>query len=357
MNSISKIKQLFNLTKCNTIFIAKNVGDTDFSYFTELPMQWFEGATLILKKRKKPLIVCSSLENKWIAKKKGFLVTSVKKKEEYKKLLKKELSGKKIGVNKNSFSCKGIGKLKRILGKKKLVSVEKEIEKLMEIKTKKEIALIRKACKITMNALKKVPVLVKKGISEKELALQLEFEMRRNGAEGIAFPPICASGKNAGIPHFIPSEKRIGKGFLLVDLGARYKNYCADVSRTFFVGKASEKEKEIYAVVQNAKKKAEELLLDENVSAKRLHLAAEKELKKAGFELVHSLGHGIGLKAHDFPARINAKANFKLKEGMVFTLEPGIYNNKMGIRIEDTYLKTKKGIEKLSKFSEKLTEI
>lgn len=353
----NKINELFKRTKCNTIFIAKNSQDTAFSYFTELPLQWFEGASLILKKGKKPLIVCSSLEYKWIAGKKGFRIAAIKKKEEFKKLLKKELSGKKIGINKNNFSCKGIAKLKRILGKKRLVSVDKEIERLMEIKSKEEIALIKKACEITTKALKIVPKLVKKGISEKDLALALEFEMRKQGAEDIAFPPICASGKNAGIPHFIPSKKKIEKGFLLVDLGARYKNYCADVSRTFYVGKASEKEKEIYYVVLNAKKKSEELLKNENIVAKKLHLIGEKELKKAGFELVHAIGHGVGLKVHDFPSRINAKANFKLKEGMVFTLEPGIYNNKFGIRIEDTYLKTKKGFEKLSKCSERLIEI
>lgn len=383
---MNKIKKFLKAMDCSAVFIAKN-SDNAFAYFTELPLQWFDGASLVLKKGKKPLIICSSLEYKWIKGKKGFRVKQVKEKEDFKQILKKELTAKKIGVNKAGFCCKALGKLKRILGKKKVISIDKEIGKAMEIKSKQEIELIRKACSITTNALKKVPKLVKKGISEKELALALEFEMRKQGAEGIAFPLICASGKNAGIPHFIPSGKKIGKGFLLVDLGARYKNYCADVSRTFFVGKASEKEKEIYASVLKAKKKAEELLkgkkkaekllegkkhagnllrekrnkekmlLEKEVSAKKVYLAAEEELKKAGFKLVHALGHGVGINSHDFPRRINEKANFKLLEGMVFTLEPGIYDSRMGIRIEDTYLKTRKGFEKLSRFPEELAEI
>ena len=353
---MDKIKQLFKQTNLDCILIRKNPLDVNFSYFTKLPLDYFDNALLVLKRNEKPIIFVSSLEYKWLAGRKDFDVREVKKREEFRKELKKEISCKKIGLDKSELNYSTAGQFERLFKNKSIVNVSKEIEKLREIKGTDEIECIRKAGNMTSKAFTLIPELVKDRLTEKQCVLELEYFMKKQGSETLAFPPIVASGKNAGIPHFIPSDKKIQNGFLMVDIGARYKNYCSDMSRTFFVGKPTNLDKKGYALVREAKNSAESLL-KEGISAKRIHNQAEKILKKGNYPLVHALGHGLGLKAHDVPARLNSKVRFKLKENMVFTIEPGIYDSQKGIRIEDVVLIKKKGFDYLGNFTRELIEI
>jgi len=353
---MGKIESLFKSTDLDCILVRKSSQDVNFSYFTKLPLDYFDNALLVLKRNEKQIIFVSTLEYKWLAGNRNFDVSEVKKKEEFRKELKKEISCSKIGLNKDGLEYKTVGRFEHLFKNKSIVNISKDIEKLREIKDKDEINCIKKAGDITSKAFRLVPELVKDKLTEKQAVLELEYFMKKQGSETLAFPPIVASGKNAGIPHFIPSDKKIGNGFLMVDIGARYKNYCSDMSRTFFVGKPTKLDKKNYALVLEAKNSAESLL-KEGISARKVHITAEKILKKGNYALVHALGHGLGLKGHDVPYRLNAKANFKLKENMVLTIEPGIYDSKKGIRIEDVVLIKKKGFEYLGNFTRELSEI
>jgi len=352
-----KIRELFEKTKLEQVLLFNRQSEQPyFSYFTSLPLNQFHGNALLLRKKRKPLIASTFLESGLLKEKKEFSVTELKKKADFVKLLKKQFPKKKIGINYSEHSAASLARLKRKLKGKKLVNISKELEKLREKKLKPEASKVFRAVKFTERALEKVPKLYKKGMTERELALKLEFEVRKAGAEGTSFPIIVASAKHASIPHYITADKKISKGFLLIDFGARYKNYCADLSRTFFVGKAGRKEKELYECVRNAKIAAEKIAKP-GVKASALFNASDSVLKESGHKMKHALGHGIGLQDHDFPHGISAKAKWKLEEGMCIAIEPAVYGKTGGLRLEDNYYVSCDGIVRLSKAPKSLVEL
>jgi len=352
-----KIRELFERTGLEQVLLFNRQTEQPyFSYFTSLPLNQFQGNALLLRKKRKPLIATSFLESGLLKGKEEFSFTELKKREDFVKLLKKQFPKKKIGINYNEHSAASLARLKRKLKGKKLADISKELEKLREKKTAKEAAKVFRAVKLTERALERVPKLYKKGMTERELALKLEFEVRKAGAEGTSFPIIVASGKHASIPHYITSDKKIQKGFLLIDFGARYKNYCADLSRTFFVGKAGRKEKELYDCIHNAKIAAEKIAKP-GVKASALFNASDSALKESGHKMKHALGHGIGLLDHDFPQGISPKAKWKLEEGNCIAIEPAVYGAFGGLRLEDNYIIEKKGLKALSKAPKRLVEL
>ena len=220
---------------------------------------------------------------------------------------------------------------------------------MRSIKAGEEIASISKACKTAQKASNSIPAIFRKGMTEKQLALEIEILLREKGENVLPFPPIVASGKNAGFPHHVPGKQKIRKGLLLLDFGAYYKNYCSDISRVFCIGKPSKKQKQLYASVFAAKQFGQ-ALCKPKASFSQVFEQVSKFLKKeTGFRLVHGLGHGLGVEAHDFPAGFLQGNREKLKPGMVLTIEPGIYGRFGGIRIEDNVVVTAKGCRPLTK--------
>ncbi|MFH1235215.1 MAG: Xaa-Pro peptidase family protein [Candidatus Diapherotrites archaeon] len=352
-----KISELFKSTCLEqALLFSRHQSQPYFSYFTGLPLSQFEGNALVLAKGKKPLVITNRLWQGLLEKRKEFDAATIEHSKEFIEMLQKKLPAGKVGANYHDFSTAGLARLKRRLKGKNLVNISKALEKLRETKTKGEIKKIARAVKITERALETVPSLVKKGITERALAKRIEIEMLENGADTTAFPVIAASGKGGAIPHYIPAEKKIGKGFLVVDCGARFENYCADLSRTFFVGRASEQEKTLYEMISRAKIAAEKKAAP-GAKALELFNAAESVLSKKDFKMVHSLGHGIGLLDHDFPGGIGPKSKWKFESGMCFAIEPAIYGKFGGIRIEDDYFMEKKKLARFSRAPKELAEI
>lgn len=351
-----KTRELFELTELNQILLFNRLKEEPyFYYFTSLPLNQLKGSAIILKKGKKPLIAINVLEYNSVKKNSEFKAKKIKSRKEFVKILQKELTEKKIGINYAEHSPASLARLRRKLNGKKLLSVSKELKKLRETKTKSERKKIKKAVKITENTLKKVPELFEKKMSEKELAQKLEIKAMEKNTKPNAFPIVVASAKNTANPHHITSNKKIGNGFLLIDFGIRFQNYCSDLTRTYYVGKASEKEKELYKTVFEAKQLAEKKAKP-GVNAFTLFNSVNSFLQKKGFELIHSLGHGIGLQAHDFPPGINKKSHCTLKEKMCLALEPAVYGEFGGIRIEDNYV-IKNGLKQISKAPRELIEL
>lgn len=226
---------------------------------------------------------------------------------------------------------------------------ENMIEKQRMIKDEEEIAKIQKACEITDNCFSYLQDYIKIGMTEKEIAYEIEKYFLTHGAEGVAFETIVASGKNSSKPHAKTTEKKIEAGDpITIDFGCVYKGYCSDMTRTVFAGYVPNEIKPIYdLVLKNQLQTLKDM--KEGANIRTLFRNVENDFKLYNHNLVHSLGHGIGLEVHEFPY-INSKNDNMLKANMVVTNEPGIYLPKQyGIRIEDTVLITKSGCINLTK--------
>ena len=350
-----KIKELFNSIDAQTVLLK--APDPNFYYLSQLQAEHFAGNVLILRKAAKPLLLTTRFYSLPADAKKHLVAVQVADRKHSLKILRKNLAGKRIGLNYGFVTKNAFADLKKQLKGKKFFDASKQLAKLREIKTETELRKIKKAVKITEQVMHGIPALFKKGMSEKQLANAIEMRLREKVDNVVAFPPIVASGSNGAVPHHLPGEKKISKGFLLVDAGGRYKNYCADLSRTFFVGKAGEREKQLYervfAVQQNAIDS-----MKPNAKCSEIFLNAKKMLQKeTGYPLIHGLGHGLGIETHDFPGGFTENSAGRLLPGMVLTVEPAVYGKFGGIRIEDDIVMAKKGAARLSKAPNRLVEL
>ncbi|MDA1049064.1 MAG: Xaa-Pro peptidase family protein [Planctomycetota bacterium] len=241
-------------------------------------------------------------------------------------------------------------KLAEKLPKVNLVTTSGLVEQLREIKDKDELAEIREAITIAERAFAVVKAGLRPEQTEKQVADELERQVRLFGGECTAFWPIVGVGPNGALPHYRPGGVKIGESFMvLVDWGAKAKLYLSDLTRIIVTGKAPAKLERVYNVVLKAQKKAIGAIrpgaIMEDVDA-----AARKVITDAGFgkQFGHSLGHGFGLQIHEQP-RLAVNQKRTLEPGMVVTVEPGIYlPGTFGVRIEDDILVTKDGHEVLS---------
>ncbi len=227
--------------------------------------------------------------------------------------------------------------------------------KMRSIKTKKEIAILKKGAQITIYGMKAVKEALTPGLTEKEIANIFESEVRRY-ADWYSFNTIVASGKNSAQPHHTISNRKIGSiDLIVVDAGIIYKNQHTDMTRTFCLD-PNKKQKFIYGVVLGAQKTAIELL-KVGKKASFIDSVARKYMKsRGGYDkyFIHGLGHGVGTYIHEKPS-FDPKSKDILKENMIFTIEPGIYIQDFGgVRIEDMVLLTKKGKQVLTKFPRRL---
>lgn len=222
------------------------------------------------------------------------------------------------------------------------------IEKQRMIKDEEEIAKITRACEITDNCFEHLCQFIKIGQTEKEIALEIERYFKLNGAEGLAFPSIVASGRNSSKPHAVPTDKKIELGDVItIDFGCQYEGYCSDMTRTVFAGYIPERIREVYDIVLHNQKETQ-MAMKEGANAKILTKLVKNDFELHGYDLIHALGHGLGLDIHEYPFISNQ--DFYLKEKMVVTNEPGIYiPENFGIRIEDTVLILKNGCINLTK--------
>ena len=175
-------------------------------------------------------------------------------------------------------------------------------------------------------------------MTEKEIALEMEKYMLLNGAEKIAFETIVGSGVNSANPHAKPTDKRVEAGEpIVLDFGCSYNGYTSDMTRTIFLKFIPEEIKPIYDLVLLNQEKALEQMI-ENGDTKKISNQVVFNFKQKGYELIHALGHGVGMETHEKPYITNRSGQI-LKENMVVTVEPGIYiPNRFGVRIEDTVL-------------------
>lgn len=230
-----------------------------------------------------------------------------------------------------------------------LEETESILEKQRMIKDQNEIELLKKACEITDNCFSHLINYIKVGMTEKQIAYEIERYFLQNGADGLAFETIVASNENSSKPHAKTTDRKIDVGDVItIDFGCKYKGYCSDMTRTIFVGYVPEKVKKIYDLVLKNQLQTEKDMKD-GANIRILSRNVENDFRLNGYSLVHALGHGVGLDIHELPV-ISYRNDNNLKENMIVTNEPGIYiPGEFGIRIEDTVLITKSGCISLTK--------
>jgi len=343
-------KALFKNLNAGAVLLRTNghIPDLSVSYFTSLPKHFLSGNLLILKPKQRPLLIKSILEPRVSVP--GLRVVRIDKKNQLEKTLRHELKGiKTVGVNKPFCTSQTMAAFRKMLKGRKFVDASKNIALLRAIKSSDEIASISKAGKIAQKVSDAIPALFRRGMTEKQLALQMELLLQQKGENVLPFPAVVASGKNAAFPHHVPLNQKIKRGFLLLDFGAYYKNYCSDITRVFSVGKPSKKEVELYSSVFAAKQFSQSLIKPGASFGVIFRQASSFLEKETGKPLIHGLGHGLGVDVHDFPSGFLKGSKEKLKKNMVLTVEPGIYGNFGGIRIEDDVLVTSNGCRQLTK--------
>ncbi len=219
-----------------------------------------------------------------------------------------------------------------------LVETEGIIEKQRAIKDNEEIKYITKACNITDDCFEYLLNYIKIGMTEKQIAGAIERFYRINGADGLAFDSIVASGPNSSMPHAVPTDRKIEYGDVItIDMGCKYNGYCSDMTRTIFVGKIDDEIKKIYQLVlKNQLQTIGEM--HEGAISKNITKMVVNDFELNGYDLIHALGHSVGLELHEIPT-LGTKSEVILKPNMIITDEPGIYiTGKFGVRIEDTVI-------------------
>ncbi|MBS4191596.1 aminopeptidase P family protein [Bacillus sp. FJAT-49705] len=262
----------------------------------------------------------------------------------------------RIAVEKEHMNVERYEVLSQMFNGVQFISAEEKLRKLRMVKDEKELSIIREACALADFAIETGCAEIKEGKTELEVLAAVELALKKKGVREMSFSTMVLTGANGASPHGNPGMTKIKKGDLvLFDLGVIVDGYCSDITRTVAYGDIDDKQKEIYDTVLKAQLAAVEACKP-GVSCSEIDLTARNIIAGAGYGeyFPHRLGHGLGISVHEFPSLTETNP-LLLEEGMVFTIEPGIYvPDVAGVRIEDDLVVTANGVEILTKFPKEL---
>lgn len=258
-----------------------------------------------------------------------------------------------LGFEAHEMTYEAYERAKESLDPVKLISTKDLVEQIRKVKDQAELQIMKEAAELADKAYTHILSYIRPGVSESDVALELEFFMRKHGATSTSFETIVASGERSALPHGVASERIIGKNeFVKLDYGAYYKGYCSDITRTVFVGKPENKHKEMYDIVREAQCHAIDHLRP-GMTCQEADALARDIITRHGYkdQFGHATGHGLGMEIHEMP-RVSPKSTETLLPGMTVTIEPGIYLPSFGgVRIEDDVVITEQGAQRLTKAS------
>lgn len=266
------------------------------------------------------------------------------------------IGAKNIGFENSSITFDAYSALSAALTGKQLIGIEEQMLAIRAVKTSAELKLIKKAAAINDRAFARLLKKVKAGVTERQLAYELEYQFRKLGADGTAFETIVAFGDNTSKPHAHISERKLQSGMpITIDFGCKYQGYCSDITRTFCFGQPDKQFIDVYNAVLNANIEGIKAV-KAGVSASSIDGVCRDYLKSLDYDkyFIHSTGHGVGIDIHEAPT-LNALSNEVLKRNMVVTIEPGVYIPGFGgVRVEDLLIVTSDGSTVISHTDKKL---
>ncbi len=273
--------------------------------------------------------------------------------------LRKRLRWKRVGFQADCLTVAQLSAFRKALKPARLVRAKPIVNDLRLCKDDHELRTTRRAIEVAQDAFRATCRAIRVGMTEREIAARLEYEMQRRGASGPAFPTIVAEGANAALPHARPGDRRIRPGSaILLDWGALVDHYRSDLTRVVFVRRIPARFRRMYAAVLEAQRRAIAAVRP-GTTTRAVDRAARSYLKSVGFgkAFTHSTGHGLGLDVHEAPS-LGRRNPVTLKPGMVVTIEPGVYVRGIGgVRIEDDVQVTRDGAKVLSSLSADLNEM
>ena len=367
---VTMLEQRIN--KLRKILIEKNIdGFLVSNFFNILYLTGFK--TLTADEREAWTLVTKNdvylfTDSRYIIDNKNFILKLITPEKGLIKNLQEIVEEEKIqrlGFEGEDLKVNELQRMKDFLTNVELISLEKLIIKIREIKDEAEIDSLRRSCQIADQCLEEIVKIIRPGISEKEIAFKIEFWLKEKNYD-LSFYPIIAVDKNSAVPHYdtrAGNDERVKKNsVILIDYGAKFKDYHSDTTRMIFVGRPTNEMINVYGALLKAQEQTVKQLKTDNnpVSVDQFcrRLITEGSVMPAPYRLptyAHSTGHGVGLQIHEYP-KISFTSTDVLLPNQVITIEPGVYlENKWGMRIEDTALIKEKGeIEVLTKFSKKL---
>ena len=242
-----------------------------------------------------------------------------------------------LGVESDRLTYEEFERVANQVRRKAVTPIAGFVDRLRRVKDEEEIKLLARAEEIGDEAFKHVLGVIKPGMTEREIAIELEFQMRKAGASGLSFDTIVASGKRSSMPHGLASDKKVEAGdFITMDFGCVYQGYCSDMTRTIALGSVDEKQETVYNLVRKAQEDAI-AAVHAGVTGKEIHAVAQNVFQEAGYGAYfgHGLGHSVGLEIHEAPT-FAPRTEDIIPENTVITVEPGLYlPNWGGVRIED----------------------
>lgn len=265
----------------------------------------------------------------------------------------------RIGIQADHLNVNRYQALLEATGASHTVDLEQELAHIRVVKSQSEIVIVKRAVLCIEEAIAQTLPLIKPGVTENEIVSELELRMKRLGASGPSFDTMVLTGENTGLPHGVPGTNKVQEGqLLLIDAGVFVDGYASDITRTFAVGEVSEKCKDIYETVLQANRSAIQAARP-GITLASLDQAARSVIESKGYGeyFSHRTGHGFGLDIHEYPS-IHGSNPDPVREGMLITIEPGIYIRGIGgVRIEDDVYITADGAEVLTSFPKELTVI
>ena len=351
-----RIRRIFQSSKADVLVISNGrVTDSNFLYLTGFTSGVFENTFMIVT-RKGTILFASALEYDTARsqKPKEMKIVKLTSSGQLIKQFGRYLRGKRVGINESFIPYRHYRAIKRYGKPKTMVDVSESLARAREIKDKGEIAKITTANRIMKRVLREAPHYFKTGMTEKQLAAEIDYLMMKYGADGTSFPSLICFDKNSAYPHHLPNDTRLRPNSLvLLDCGSKYKNYCSDVTRTFIHApdKKSDKYKrmvEMLAVVKEAQSLGiSKVRIGAKGSAAHNAVADFLDKTRGGKykgKFIHGLGHAIGIDVHDPGTGLFPSSDARLQENMVTSVEPGVYIVGFGgVRIEDDIVVTKKG--------------